>query len=91
MNVFLVVTTGESHQVPATKPEGVADYIRLADNACLVLGKGIAPTTSEIAATLEIGEAPEKTGIVARVGNYHGYDDSSIWEKLTIWAARTPT
>ena len=77
--------------MPATQPEGVADYVRLADNACLVLGKGIAPTTSEIAMALDIGEASENTGIVAKVGTYYGYDESSIWEKLRTWAARTPT
>ena len=77
--------------MPTTQPEGVADYVRLADNACLVLGKGIAPTTSEIATALDIGEGFDNTGIVAKVETYYGYDESSIWEKLRAWETRSPT
>ena len=91
LNVFVVVATSESYSMPATQPEGVADYIRISDNACLVLGKGIAPTTSEVAKALDIGEASEKTGIVVKAETYYGYDDQSIWEKLQTWANRTPT
>lgn len=88
MNVFFVVATSAEYQMPVQAPDGVADYIRLSDKTCLALGEGLAPTSSDIATTFDLGPESGKTGVVVKVETYYGYEDSSIWEKLQTWQSR---
>lgn len=87
-NIFFVVATSAEYQMPVKAPDGVADYIRLSDKACIALGEGIAPTSSDIATIFDLGPKSKETGIVVKVETYYGYEDSSIWEKLQTWQNR---
>ena len=87
MDIFMVTFT-DGKAAPSSPPAGVRDHITIATPTCLALGKGVAPTSNEIAAAYEIDEG-KRTGVVVRVGGYHGYAANSIWEKLKSWEALT--
>lgn len=91
MNIFLALATSPNYRMPDSKPNGVDDYIRLSEKACLVLGRGIAPTTAEVAEALNLGQSTKTTCVVVKVSTYFGYEDQSIWEKLETWRQRSPT
>lgn len=72
--------------VPSEPPPGVHDHVAVANTTCLALGEGVAPTSTEIATAYRIG-AGQRTGVVVKVGGYHGYAAQNIWEKLRSWEA----
>ena len=88
MEAFMVAFT-DGRPVPGMAPEGVQDQVEVASGTCLALGAGVAPTTADIAKAYGIDEN-SRTGVVVRIGGYHGYAANSIWEKLRSWEARTP-
>ena len=88
MGTFMLTYT-DGRPGPAAPPGGVQDQIVIATSTCLVLGKGIAPTTEEIAAAYGIDEG-KRTGVVVKISGYHGYAANSIWEKLKSWEALSP-
>ena len=87
MESFMVAYT-DGKPVPAAAPNGVQDQIAVAAQTCLALGKGIAPTSEEIATAYDIDEG-KRTGVVVKISGYHGYATNSIWEKLRSWEALT--
>ena len=83
---YSMVTFTDGSPVPSSPPPGVRDHIVIATTTCLALGKGDAPTSTEIAEAYGIDEG-KRTGVVVRVGGYHGYAANNIWEKLKSWDA----
>ena len=86
MEVFIVAYT-DNKPVPTAPPQGVRDHIAIANITCLALGEGVAPTSTDIARAYGIHEGGQRTGVVVKVGGYHGYAANNIWEKLRSWEA----
>ena len=85
-NIFLIVSTEPEHTMPKEAPADFADYLRVSDKACLVLAKGVAPTTKDVSEAMGIGPPPNGVmGVAVSVDAYYGYETPTIWEKLKKW------
>lgn len=81
MNCYLVAGTNVS---AADLSERFGQYVYPVNALAWVVATDSA-TTSDVAEAIGMNDQAQRGGIVVRVGDYYGYFDKALWEKIEAW------
>lgn len=56
----------------------------LAEGPAWVIGTELS-TSSDVCKALEMGDELGRGGIVVKIGEYYGFYDNSLWQKIDAW------
>ena len=85
MNCYLVVSPNvEDSEIAAAFPNG---WMPVMGGAWVVASND--PICADVAERLGMNAERSKSGVVVRVGEYFGYYNRALWDRIEAWKAAT--